>query len=146
MQADIEVDLVDRPGEEGRVDGDDRAEATHRHAGCRRDGVLLGDADIDASVGESFAEGEETDGVGHGGGDRHELGVLVAELHEGLGERCGVGAGLGGAAVVGEAGLGIVHRLDLVLFGGSESLALLGEHMDDDRPVELGGVLEGLFH
>ncbi len=72
--------------------------------------------------------------------------MLVAELHEGLGERCGVRAGLGGTAVVGEAGLGIVHRLDLVLFGGSESLALLGEHMDDDRPVELGGVLEGLFH
>ena len=72
--------------------------------------------------------------------------MLVAEFHEGLGEGCGVGAGLGGAAVVGEAGLGIVHRLDLVLFGGSESLALLGEHMDDDRPVELGGVLEGLFH
>ena len=57
VQADIEVDLVDRPGEEGRVDGDERAEATHRHAGCRRDGVLLGDADIDASIGESFAEG-----------------------------------------------------------------------------------------
>ena len=72
--------------------------------------------------------------------------MLVAELHEGLGERCGVGAGLGVAAVVGEAGLGIVHRLDFVLLGGSESLAFLGEHMDDDGPVELGGVLEGLFH
>ena len=29
VQADIEVDLVDRPGEEGRVDGDERAEAAH---------------------------------------------------------------------------------------------------------------------
>ena len=57
MQADIEVDLVDRPGEEGRVDGDERAEAAHCHAGCRRDGVLLGDADIDASVGESLRKG-----------------------------------------------------------------------------------------
>ena len=88
---------------------------------------------------------EETGGVGHGGGDRHELGVLVAELHEGLGERCGVGPVLA-APPLSARPLGIVHRLDLVLFGGSESLALLGEHMDDDRPVELGGVLEGLFH
>ena len=56
VQADIEVDLVDRPGEEGRVDGDERAEATHRHPGCRRDGVLLGDADIDAPIGEPVAE------------------------------------------------------------------------------------------
>ncbi len=72
--------------------------------------------------------------------------MLVAEFHEGLGEGCGIGAGRGVAAVVGEAGLGIVHRLDFVLLGGSESLAFLGEHMDDDGPVELGGVLEGLFH
>ena len=36
VQADVEVDLVEGPGEERRVDGDDRAQAAHGHAGGRR--------------------------------------------------------------------------------------------------------------
>ena len=36
VEADVEVDLVDGPGEERRVDRDDRSEAAHGHAGRRR--------------------------------------------------------------------------------------------------------------
>ena len=132
VQADIEVDLVDRPGEEGRVDGDQRSQATHRHAGGGGDGVLLRDTDVDAPIREPLAEGQEAGRVGHGGGDGDQLGVLIAQLHKRLGERCGVGPFVRPADR--QTGLGVVHRLDLVLLGGSESLALLGEHMDDAGP------------
>ncbi len=39
-----------------------------------------------------------------------------------------------------------MHVLDRVLFCGLEALALLGEHVDDDGAVELGGVGEGFFN
>ena len=43
-------------------------------------------------------------------------------------------------------GLDVVEALDVVLFGGGVAAALLGEHVDDDRAVPLGGVGEGLLH
>ena len=43
-------------------------------------------------------------------------------------------------------GLHVVQALDVVLFGGGVAAALLGEHVDDDRAVPLGGVREGLLH
>ena len=49
VQADVVGDLVDGPGEERGVDGDDRAQPAHGHAGGGGDGVLLGDADVDAA-------------------------------------------------------------------------------------------------
>ncbi len=42
--------------------------------------------------------------------------------------------------------LDVVEPLDLVLLGRRVAPALLGEDVDDDRPVPLGGVGEGLFH
>ena len=56
VQADVEVGLVEGPAEERGVDGDDRAEAAHGHAGRGGDGVLLGDADVDEAVGEALLE------------------------------------------------------------------------------------------
>ena len=56
VQADVEDDLVERPGEERGVDGDDRAQPAHRHAGGGGDRVLLGDADVEEAVGEALRE------------------------------------------------------------------------------------------
>jgi hypothetical protein len=39
-----------------------------------------------------------------------------------------------------------VEPLDVVLFGRGVAPALLGQDMDDDGAVPLGGVGEGLFH
>ena len=58
------------------------------------DGVLLGDADVDEAVGEGVAEREEAGRVGHGGGDRDQLGAGLALGDDRLGERRGVRAGL----------------------------------------------------
>jgi len=51
QQSDVEVRLVKGPREEGGVDGHHRFEATHGHAGCRGHCVLLGDADVEESIG-----------------------------------------------------------------------------------------------
>ncbi len=39
-----------------------------------------------------------------------------------------------------------MEALDVVLFGGRVAATLLGEHVDDDGAVPLGGVREGLLH
>ena len=80
VQADVVDDLVEGPGEERGVDGDDRAEPAHGHAGGGGDRVLLGDADVEAAVGEPLAERQQAGRVGHGRGDGHELGMLLAQL------------------------------------------------------------------
>ena len=135
VQADVVEGLVDGPGQERRVDGEDRAQAAHGHAGGGGDGVLLGDADVEATAGKPLIEGEQAGGVGHGGGDGHQLGALLALLDDGLGEGRGVRAGLHAADVV--------EVLDGVLLGGGVALALLGEHVDDHGAVQLGGVAQG---
>jgi hypothetical protein len=43
-------------------------------------------------------------------------------------------------------GLHVVEALDVVLLGRPVAAALLGEDVDDDRPVPLGGMGEGLLH
>ena len=90
VEADVEVDLVEGPGEERGVDGDDRAQAAHGHAGGGGDRVLLGDADVDEAVGEALLEREQAGGAGHGGGDGDQLGAGLALLDDGLGEGAGV--------------------------------------------------------
>ena len=82
VKADVEVGLVDGPGEKGRVDGDDWAQATHGHASCRGHRVLFGDPDVEAAVRESFAEGEQTGRVGHGRRDGDEFGPGLCRLDQ----------------------------------------------------------------
>ncbi len=57
VQADVEVDLVDRPGEERGVDRDHGPEPAHGHAGGGGDGVLLGDADVEQRSGNASPKG-----------------------------------------------------------------------------------------
>jgi hypothetical protein len=137
VEGDVEVDLVDGPGQEGRIDGDHRPQATHRHARRRCDGMLLGDADVEAAVREALAERQQAGRVGHGGRDRHEFGAGLGRLHQRLGEGLGVAARLDARRVV--------HVLDRVAFGGLVAASLLGEHVDDDGPLEGLAVLEGLL-
>ena len=56
LQGHIVDDLVVGPLHEGRVDGDHRDHALARQARRKRDGVLLGDADVKRPVGEVALE------------------------------------------------------------------------------------------
>ena len=58
----------------------------------------------------------------------------------------GAAAPPGGAAAGGRFAFTSWRRWILVLLGRGVAAALLGEHVDDDRAVPLGGVGEGLLH
>ena len=96
VQRHVEQQLVEGPVEEGRVDRDDRVQAAHRQAGRGGDRVLLGDADVEAAVGEGVGEPVQSGRVDHRRGDRHDPLVVGAEPDQLLGED--VGPGLAGRA------------------------------------------------
>ena len=73
-------DLVERPVQERRVDGDDGAQPAHGHAGRRGDRVLLGDADVEEAIGEALLEGQQAGRARHGRGDGDQLRVCSRPL------------------------------------------------------------------
>jgi hypothetical protein len=81
--------------QEGRVDGAERLEALAGEAGRERDGVLLGDPDVEAAVGEAAEEVVKPRAAAHGGVDGDDLAVLLGLGDERLGEVVGVGQRLG---------------------------------------------------
>jgi hypothetical protein len=111
--------------------------------------VLLRDAHVDEAVGEAFLERQQTGGAGHGGGDGDEFGACLALLDHGFGEGGGVAGSAGPLGLRAELGVedarGVVEVLLLILLGRRVALALLGEDVDHDRTVELGGVAERFF-
>ena len=54
----VQIGLVESPGEERGIDGHHRSEPGHGHAGRGGHGVLLGDPDIEETVGETGFERE----------------------------------------------------------------------------------------
>ena len=90
LDRDIVHDLVVGALQEGRIDDGERLVAFGRQAGAERHAVLLGDADIEGTVGEFLAEVIEPGATRHRGRNRHDLGILARFLDEALGEHLGV--------------------------------------------------------
>ena len=135
--------LVEAALQERAVDGHHRPHALGREARGKGDGVLLGDAHIEAAVREGLLEEVQARAVQHGGGDADNLLVGAGQLHQGLAEHAGV-AGRGGLRWVHHdlgdlAGLGVEGRdavpLHRVLHGGLVAVALLGLHVQQHRAV-----------
>ncbi len=77
LDGDVVHDLIVGALQERRIDGGERLQALGRQTGGERDGVLLGDADIEGALGELLAEEIEAGAVGHGRGDGDDLVVLL---------------------------------------------------------------------
>lgn len=137
VESNIEVHLVDRPCEECRVERNNGDETLHCHARCRSHSMLLSNAHIEAAIRESLGKSENTCRVRHGGGDRNQLRVDLAELDQRLSKRGRVAARLDRSRVV--------HELDRVTLGRAVAPPLLGQHMDDNRTSKLLGVSERPF-
>ena len=131
VQAHVQVHLVERPGEEGGVHGEDRPQPHHGHAGGRGHGMLLGDAHIEDPIGEPLHHGQQPNGVGHGGGQGHHLRAGCGFGDDRFGERVGVTAFLHRAHVV-----QVLHR---VVLGGCVAPTLLGQNVNHHRAVHLLG-------
>jgi hypothetical protein len=56
VEPDVQVDLVERPSQERRVDRHHRTQAPHGHAGGGGHRVLLGDPHVEEAVGEGLGE------------------------------------------------------------------------------------------
>ena len=149
MEGDVVHDLVPRPVEERRVDRHDRTQAAHRHAGGRRHRVLLGDADVEAAVGEPVLERQQPGRARHRGGDRDDARVGLGFLDDRLGERLGV-AGGDGLRWPDER---VEHRcvvevLLVVVLGRRIAATLLRQDVHEDRAVlrQLDGVVQRVLH
>ena len=145
LQADIVHDGVEGALQEGGVDGAEGLVTLGGETRREQHGVLFGDAHIEVLIGMVRLEAVETGAVGHGGGDGHHFGIVVGQLHQRVGEDFGVSAA---AQRLGLAGLRIVRaqavKLLLLLHGGLEALALLGEHMQQHGAVLLLEEFESL--
>ena len=148
VHSDVVDDLVPRPVEERRVDRDDGTQPTHRHAGGSGHRMLLGDPDVEEAIREARLERQQAGWARHRRRDGDEARIGLALLHDGIGE---------GLRVARRHGLrrsghrvehrGVVQVLLVVVLCGWVAAALLGENVDDDRPVrrQLDGVAERLL-
>ena len=132
-------DLVVGALEEGRVDGGERLEAFGGEPGGEGHRMLLGDADIEAALGEDFGEAVEPGARRHGRGDGDDLVVGARLLDQRIGEDLGVARRRAGGLRFLRAGhdIELADAVELVGrdFGRPVALALLGHDMDQDRPV-----------
>ncbi len=139
LKRDFLEDLVVRALEERAVDVDDRPGAGLGHAGGESHRVALADADVEELVGERVADLLELVPLAHGGGDHGDLGVAAARLEQRVADGVGVGAARRGlerddpVARLLERGGGV--ELDRVFHGRLEAVPLVGQDVEQDRPV-----------
>ena len=94
LDRDVVHDLVVGALQEGRVDRRERLHALGGEAGGEGHRMLLGDADIEAALGELVAEQVEPGARRHRRGDRDDALVLLGLLDQRFGEDAGVGGRL----------------------------------------------------
>ena len=137
MQADIHHHLVEGALKEGRVDSQHRSHSGHRQAGRECDGVLLGDADVEEAVGETFGERSQAGTAAHGRGDGDQARLAFRLLDQRLAKDVRVGhlpaQRLGRQQV---EGTDAVQMIDLVLFGRPVAAPLRGDDVHHRRTLE----------
>ena len=128
-------DLIVGALQEGRIDGAKGFKAFGRHARRESHGMLFGNADIEGARREAIAEFVEAGARRHGGGDRHDLVVLLGMSDEAVGEDARIGRRVGrGFRLC--AGDDVKLRDAMIFvggfFGGRIALALLRDDMNED--------------
>ena len=134
-------DLVIGALQEGRVDRGERPHALGRQPGGEGHRMLLGDADIEAALGELLGELVEPGARRHGRVDGDDLLVLLGHLDQRVGEHLGV-------ARRARRRLHLRARDDVELadavilvgrlLGRPVAVALLGDEVHEHRPVVVG--------
>ena len=147
LQADVVVDTVVSPLQEGAVNGHHRMKTHGRHASGENHGVFFSDADVVVLAGNGLLQDLEAGSAGHGRGDADDGFVLLAQLDHGATKDLlphGGGVSLRRRSL---AGRGIVSPQSMKLLGMLQrrlvALALLREHVDDHRLIASLGELEG---
>jgi hypothetical protein len=144
VQRHVHEELVEGAVEERGVHRDDRVQPARGEPGGRGERVLLGDADVDAALGERLGEGHEPGGAEHRGGDRDDVRAAGAQPDHLLGEHVGPA---GGGRAGRQAGLRVerlraVHLLGLVVLRRRVAAPLLGDRVHHDGPAEVPGAAQ----
>ena len=146
VQRDVARDLVEGALQEGRVDADHRAQPAHRQSRRERDGVLLGDADVEEAIRKALRELEEPGGRCHRGGDRDDPLVFLGRLAQRFAEDVGpVETLLERRAAVRIERRNPMEFVNFVSNCGAVSLALVGDDVNDHRPADAGGIAQRLL-
>ena len=139
LDGDVVHHLVVGALQEGRIDGGERLEAFGGEPGGEGHRVLLGDADVEAALGEDLGEPVEPGAGRHGRGDGDDLVVGARLLDQGIGEHLGVARRRAGGRWLLRAGDDVELADAMELVGGDlgrpVALALLGDDVDQDRSV-----------
>ena len=138
LQRHVMHHLVVGPLQEGGIDRAERLHARGRQPRGEGHRMLLGDAHVEHPVGKTLAEDVEPGAVGHRGGDADDALVALRLPDQGVGEDLGVGRRVGGRLLLrpgrhvelGDAVVAVGAGL-----GGLVALALLGDRVDQHRPV-----------
>ena len=98
------------------------------------DRVLLGDPHVEAAVGKTFGERQETGRAGHPCRERDDLGPLLGERDQRIAERGGVRRAVGADRDTGfrVERADVVQPLFVVGLGRQVALTLAGDHVYDD--------------
>ena len=148
LHTDIHHHLVKGPLQKGGVDSHHRHQPSQGQPSGEGDGVLLRNAHVKKPFREHISKALQPGTRGHGRSHRHHLGLPVPEFSHNCGENICVGGFpslAGGNPRVDLEGGGSVEP-GRMPHGGPVTLALLGEHMYQNRPFHALGILKNLYH
>ena len=146
LQRHVMQQLVVGALQEGGIDGHHRHQPVTGHAGCKGDGVLLGNAHVEVALRESLLELHQPRPLAHGGRHRHQSRLDLGHVADPVREHLRVG-GLGrrrerpldALGRIELAGPVVEHRIGL---GQLVALPLAGDDVQEQRPVHLAQVLQ----
>src|SRR5580704_10555037 len=119
-----------------RVDCAEWFEAFGRQAGGEEYSMLLGNANIEISIGMVWPEAVQPGAIGHSRGNRHDFVVHVGKLHQRVRKNLGISTlddrlGLPGFRIIRPQAM----ELFLLLQSRLKALPFLGKHMQQHRTV-----------
>src|SRR5215213_3840059 len=80
LDADVVYHLIETALQECRVNRTHGLQSFARHSRCKRDAVLLGDANVERTIGKLLERGTNAGAVRHRGSQRHDFRILLHEL------------------------------------------------------------------
>ena len=80
LDTDVVNQLIETALQESRIDRANRLESFTRHARGKRDAVLLGNADVEGSIGKLLERFANAGAVRHRGSQRDDLRILLHQL------------------------------------------------------------------
>ncbi len=138
LDRDVVDNLVVAALQERGIDRGERLHALGGKARSERHSVLLGYADVEGTVGKALPEDVEPGAIRHRGRDRNDALVLLRLRDEAVGKHARIGRRIGlGLHLRPGDDIELADAMVLVQgrLGGRVALALLGHHVDENRPL-----------